>query len=121
MALIIYFSFGHEYIHAPAPYQFVIFLVCTAGTAWFLISGVLYMIRKTDSQLGYLIVSGINTLIFVGGMYLLLYPPFNTESTEELSDEISIEHRGDSTLMFHNSNLIYVEIGDSVILDLKNK
>lgn len=66
IAAITYSIWGHEYMHAPAPYHLVILLIFIMGVILFLVSIIRYGLNKSESQLSYAIVNGAHT-----GLYLI--------------------------------------------------
>ena len=73
---------------------------------------------KTDKLKGIIITNSIIIL----SCFLYVAIPIYLDSTEKTfieSDFVRTEIKGDTTKLYHNNNLIFIKVKDSVILDLR--
>jgi hypothetical protein len=119
IAGIAYAIIGNPYIHAPGIHHLILFLTLVIGLTWTLISvGIFFFKTKTEKLRG-IIVS--NSLIIIS-CFLYVAIPIYLDSNEKTfieSDFVRTEIKGDTTELYHNDNLIYIKVKDSVILDLR--
>lgn len=71
-------------------------------------------------MLGYIYVNGIAAISFIVYMWILLHPEPLPEPGELDQDQLYIARTGDSVLIFHNENLIYLKVVDSVYMDFRD-
>ena len=71
-------------------------------------------------MLGHILVNGIATISFIILMWILLRPEPMLEPMDVNSDQLLVSRSGDSTLIFHNENIIFIKVKDSVYLDLRD-
>ena len=119
IAGIAYSIIGNPYIHAPGVHHLILFLTLVIGLIWTLISiGIFFFKTKTEKLKG-IIIS--NSLIIIS-CFLYVAIPIYIDSNEKTfieSDFVRTEIKGDTTELYHNDNLIYIKVKDSVILDLR--
>ena len=119
IAGISYVTIGHPYIHAPGVHHLILFLTLIIGIIWTLTSiGVFIFKSKTDKLKGIIIANSIIIL----SCFLYVAIPIYLDSTEKTfieSDFVRTEVKGDTTKLYHNNNLIFIKVKDSVILDLR--
>ncbi|WP_203256762.1 hypothetical protein [Hyunsoonleella ulvae] len=119
IAGIAYAIIGNPYIHAPGIHHLILFLTLVIGLIWNFISiGTFFFKAKTEKLKG-IIIS--NSLIIIS-CFLYVAIPIYLESNEKTfieSDFVRTEIKGDTTKLYHNDNLIYIKVKDSVILDLR--
>ncbi|WP_299315999.1 hypothetical protein [uncultured Aquimarina sp.] len=119
IAGIAYAIIGNPYIHAPGVHHLILFLTLVIGIIWVLISiGFFFFKAKTDKLKGIIITNSIIIL----SCFLYVAIPIYLDSTEKTfieSDFVRTEIKGDTTKLYHNNNLIFIKVKDSVILDLR--
>ena len=119
IAGISYVTIGHPYIHAPGAHHFILFFTLVIGIIWTLINiGIYFFKTKTDKLKAIIITNSIIVL----SCFLYVAIPIYLDSTEKTfieSDSVRTEVKGDTTELYHNDNLIYIKVKDSVILDLR--
>ena len=119
VAGIAYAIIGNPYIHAPGVHHLILFLTLVIGLFWTLSScGIFFFKVKTDNLKGIIFT---NSLIIVS-CFLYVSIPIYFDSTEKAfieSDFVRTEIKGDTTELYHNDNLIFIKVKDSVILDLR--
>ncbi|WMI68234.1 hypothetical protein [Mangrovimonas sp. YM274] len=119
IAGISYAIIGNPYIHAPGVHHLILFLTSIIGLIWTLISiGVYFFKAKTDSLKGIIIT---NSLIIISCFLYVSIPIYlnSNQKTFIESNFVRTEVKGDTTELYHNDNLIYIKVKDSVILDLR--
>jgi hypothetical protein len=117
---LIYYSADSHYTHGPNLYHLTFVLTILIGTIWLIVATIIYFSKSNKNMIGHMLVNGIATISFVVFMWVLLHPEPLPEPAELDKDELSVARTGDSTLIFHNEHLIYLKVGDSVYLDLKD-
>ncbi len=119
IAGISYLTIGHPYIHAPAIHHIIIFLTLVIGIIGTLISLLLYLFKtKTPLLKGILITNSIIiTACFL--FIVLLVQLYKREDKPIVSEQVFSEVKGDTTRMYHNNNLIFIKVKDSILLDLR--
>lgn len=119
IAGIVYAIIGNPYIHAPGIHHLILFLTLVIGLIWTLISTGIFFFNAKSEKLKGIIIS--NSLIIIG-CFLYVGIPIYLDSNEKTfieSDFVRTEIKGDTTELYHNNNLIYIKVKDSVILDLR--
>ena len=119
IAGIAYAIIGNPYIHAPGIHHLILFLTLIIGVIWTLISLVIYFFKVKTEKLKGIIIS--NSLVIIS-CFLIVAIPIYLDSNEKTfieSDFVRTEIKGDTTKLYHNNNLIYFKVKDSVILDLR--
>ncbi|WP_027391822.1 hypothetical protein [Aquimarina latercula] len=119
IAGIAYAIIENPYIHAPGFHHLILFLTLVVGLIWTLTStGIFFFKERTDKLKG-IIIS--NSLI-ITCCFLYVAIPIYLDSNKKTfieSDFVRTEVKGDTTELYHNDNLIYIKVKDSVILDLR--
>ena len=119
IAGISYAIIGNPYIHAPGVHDLILFLTLVIGLIWTLISIGFFFFKAKTGKLKGIIIS--NSLIIIS-CFLYVATPIYLDSNKKTivkSDLVRTETKGDTTELYHNDNLIYIKVKDSVILDLR--
>lgn len=116
LAALSYAIVGHPYIHAPGLHHIVLFLTFAGGFIFTLLLTVKYILETRTWKLrGILLTNMVAILSFILVIYNSLHE--EKDSAAERGDEISISENGDTTIMYHNKNIIYMKVKDSVLLN----
>ena len=114
---LIYYSADSHYAHGPNLYHLTFALTIFIGTIWLIVATIIYLRKANKNMLGHILVNGIVTISFIAYTWILVHPEPLPEPGELDRDQLSIARKGDSTLIFHNENLIYLKVADSVHMD----
>ena len=117
---LIYYSMDSHYAHGPNLYHLTFVLTICIGTIWLVVATIIYFTKKNQKMLGHILVNGIATASFIVYMWIILHPDPLPEPTDLDQDQLSVARTGDSILIFHNENLIYLKIADSVYIDFRD-
>jgi hypothetical protein len=119
IAGISYLTIGHPYIHAPGLHHLIIFLTLIIGLSWTLASVITFFFKIRTEKLKWIIIS--NGLIIISCFLYVAVPIYyNSKEVDEIkSNTIHTEIKNDTTELYHNGNLIYIKVKDSVLLDLR--
>ncbi|AUC79950.1 hypothetical protein CW736_11505 [Nonlabens sp. MB-3u-79] len=119
IAGIVYLIIGHPYIHAPGIHHFILLLTVLIGLIWTIISLAIYFFKeKTKTLSGFILTN----LIIIIGCALYIEAPLYLDSKKKNNvptEFIKTEVTGDTTKIYHNENLIFIKVKDSVLLDLR--
>ncbi len=119
IAGIAYAVIGNPYIHAPGIHHLILFLTLIIGLIWTLTSIVFFFFKaKTDKLKGVIITNSFIIICCFLYVAIPIYLDSNKKTLIE-PDFIHSEIKGDTTELYHNNNLIYIKVKDSVILDLR--
>ncbi|WP_045468078.1 hypothetical protein [Winogradskyella sp. PG-2] len=119
IAGISYLTIGNPYKHASGVHHFLLFLTLIVSIVWTLASiGTFFFIKKTNTLKGIIIANSLLILCCILYVVIPIYLDSNKETYIE-SDFVRTEIKGDTTQLYHNDNLIYIKVKDSVILDLR--
>lgn len=116
---VAYLVVGHPYIHAPALYHWIIALTFVGGTVWMLAAAVRYLAGERTPQLGGVVIT--NALAVFGCavfLYAILHASDESDTSETSSGEVKFLSRGDTTTLTRDGDIIYMQVGDSVLLNL---
>ena len=117
LAGLSYLIVGHPYIHAPGLHHWLIFLTFLGGFIWALAATVNYLTgTRTPKLRGIIFTNTVAVVSFVLVLYRILHEERDTVA-EEAGDEISMSQNGDTTILYHNENIIYMKVQDSVLLN----
>jgi hypothetical protein len=119
IAGIAYAIIGNPYIHAPGVHHIILLLTLVTGLIWTLISLVSFIFKSKSKKLKGTIITNILVIL---SCFLYVAIPIYLDSTEKTfieSDIIRTEVKGDTTELYHNDNLIFIKVKDSIILDLR--
>ena len=119
VAGISYLTIGHPYIHAPGLHHLILFLTLVTGLIWTFISlGKFYFKIKTLELKGIIIT---NSIIIISCFLYVVIPIYSdqTENPIDKSNFVRTEKKGDTTYIYHNDNLIFIKVKDSVLMDLR--
>ncbi len=112
---ISYAIIGHPYIHAPGVHHLILSLTLVIGLIWTLSSiGIFFFKRKTQKLKGIILTNSIIIIL----CYLYVSIPLYLNRPIQ-SDSIETAVKGDTTKIYHNNNLIYIKVKDSILLDLR--
>ncbi len=119
IAGIAYSIIGNPYIHAPGVHHLILFLTVVIGLIWTLISLGVFIFKGKSQKLKGIIIT--NAIIITGCFSYVAIPIYldSTKKTYIESDFVRTEVKGDTTELYHNDNLIFIKVKDSVILDLR--
>jgi len=119
IAGIVYAIIGNPYIHAPGFHHLILFLTLVIGLIWTLASiGIFFFKAKTNNLRGIIVT---NSLIIVS-CFLYVSVTIYLDSTEKTfieSNFVRTEVKGDTIELYHNDHLIFIQVKDSVLLDLR--
>lgn len=120
LAGLTYWKTADDYVHGPGFFIILIFLIAIIGAIWLAVAIVLSVIGHKYKNSADIIVNGINTI----GIVLTILIVFQREPKSEIhnknSDEWRVEQNGDSSVLYHNDNLIYLRVADSVYMDFRD-
>ncbi|WP_034894732.1 hypothetical protein [Gillisia sp. Hel_I_29] len=119
LAGIAYLIIGNPYIHAPGIHHLILFLTLVVGLIWMLISLGKFIFQKKTLNLKGIIIT--NSVIIIGSFLCVTIPIYLDQNSEEKiqSDFVRTEKVGNTIKMYHNDNLIFIKVKDSVLLDLR--
>jgi cytochrome bd-type quinol oxidase subunit 2 len=119
IAGIIYLIVGNPYIHAPGLHHLIMLLTLILGIIWTVYSIIIYFLKRKTQTLFEIIIT--NLIIILSLLFYIFYPTIfkNKTSNPKITNEILTKMKGDSTEIFHNGNLIYLKVKDSILLDLR--
>ncbi len=121
MALVAlsYFTVSHTYMHGPALYHLVFILTFIGGFLWLIAATVKYFTgHPTDSLKGVIVSNLIICLSFLGFVVFISREDKDIDELKSNEDQITMDSSGDTTTMYHNGNLVYIQVKDSIILNL---
>lgn len=116
----IYYSADSHYAHGPNLYHLTFVLTIFIGTIWLVVATIIYFTKENRKMLGHILVNGIATASFIVYMWIILQPDPLPEPTDLDQDQLSVARTGDSTFIFHNENLVYLKVADSVYIDFRD-
>ena len=119
IAGIAYTIIENPYTRAPRVHHLILFLTLVIGLNWTLGSCWIFFFKaKTDKLKGIILT---NSLIIMSCFLYVTIPIYldPTKKTLIESDIIRTEIKEDTTKLYHNDNLIFIKVKDSVILDLR--
>lgn len=118
---VLYFSGEFNYAHGPTLYHLTYLVTVLIGVIWLLISAFIYFNKNIKHMLGYIYVNSIVTIAAVIYIFILLRPPSgDTEEFKNAEEILEVLNIGDTSMLLYNSNIIYLQINDSVHLDLRD-
>ncbi|WP_412986065.1 hypothetical protein [Pontimicrobium sp. IMCC45349] len=118
IAITTYLIYGHPYIHAPGIHHFIILITLIIGFIWMIISLLFVVIKKNSKHKGMLTVHF--TILFSCFLYFYFsIKPFSKKESITESNSVKTIKKKDSILIYHNSNLVFLKVKDSVHLDLR--
>jgi len=120
IAGLAYAIIGHPYIHAPGVHHLILLLTLVIGIIWTVTSiGFFFLKAKSDKLKGIIIT---NSIIILSCFLYVAIPIYidSQEKTTVESEKVHTEINGDTTKLFHNDNLIYMKVKDSIIIDFEN-
>ena len=120
-AWLIYLIYGHPYIHAPGFHHLMIGLTLFVGFFWMLSAIFYFFFKKKSTKLKSFIIS--NLIILFCFIFYLTYTLLEVNNNDRLKDnhsknEIKMESKGDTTYVYHNKNIVYIKVKDSILLNL---
>lgn len=116
LAALSYAVVGHPYIHAPGVHHWLIFLTFTGSLVWAIAAVVRYISgTRTWKLKGIILTNTLAVLAFILAIYLILRE--EGEGITEVKEEISMSEHGDTTTLYYNDNIIYMEVRDSIVLN----
>lgn len=113
-----YLIIGHPYIHAPGVHHIILFLTFIGGAAWLILAAIRYLIVKRSSFLAGVIAG--NAVVIAAFVVVVWYEISRSERAiagTDRDDQISMSIAGDTTMYYHNDNIIYMKVGDTVLLN----
>lgn len=119
LAGISYKTIGHSYIHAPGVHHLILFLTIATGLIWNILSMGTFFFRRKTKELKWVILTHSTLLL---GCFLYIVIPIYLDSDKKTinsSNTVQTLIKGDTTKIYHNDNLIYIKVRDSVLLDLR--
>lgn len=118
MAFLTYKFFGHGYAHAPRLHYLILFASWAGGCLWAIVS--IYK-RLTGADVAYYRGTALVNLAVVAIAFLWFYrerQAFKRVSPDEKAPQaITTEFSGDTAIVRHDGNIVFLRIGDSVYLD----
>lgn len=122
LAFIVYKIAGLSYPHAPALYQIVLFALWLGGCAWALFS---IINRFLGKHVAYNRGAALAHIVICSAAFVVVYPDIRVANREEAGgvnqNSITTKFSGDTTIVRHQGNIVYIKIGDSVYLDELSK
>lgn len=116
LAALAYAVVGHPYIHAPGLHHWLIFLTFAGSFTWTLAALVKYISGTRTAKLkGILLTNALAVVSFILVIYTILRE--EGEGVTEVREEISMSKNGDTTILYHNDNIIHMKVRDSVLLN----
>jgi hypothetical protein len=115
---VAYLVVGHPYIHAPGLYHWIIALTFLGGAIWMLAAAVSYLTKERTAQLGGVVIT--NVLAVFGCavfLYAILHASDESDTSETSTDEMILSSRGDTATLTRDGDIIYMRVGDSVLLN----
>jgi len=120
LAWLIYSIFGHPYIHAPGFHHFIIFFTLIVGIIWTIIAILNFYIKRKTQKLKSFIIT--NLIVIIGLISSFIYDMKDYNNVEFESkppkNQIISETKGDTTNVFHNGNIVFIKVKDSILLNL---
>ncbi len=119
IAWLIYSIYGHPYIHAPGFHHLIVFFTFLIAIFWTIGAILFFFLKKKSIALKSFIVTN---LIFISCFSFYIYYSLVSENQNDPFDnepknEIISETKGDTTFVYHNGNVVYMKVKDSVLLD----
>jgi hypothetical protein len=118
LAGLSYVVFGQGYAHGPGLHHAIILLTFAGGTMWGFLAILYYLTEKrTESLKGIILGNVLMTVGFSVFMTVLFGNERNPVEPDDRPDKIVVEESADTTTMYHNVNVFYYKVGDSVLIN----
>lgn len=122
LAYITYLIVGHVYTHALALHHIVLFVAWLGGCAWGIYS---IVNRFLGNNITYNRGVALVHIVVCSAAFLVVYREYNTTrrdaATYSRQNSITTEFSGDTAIVRHNGNIIFLRIADSVYYDQLSK
>lgn len=122
LAFIVYLVLGRSYQHAPALHHIILFALWLGGCAWALFS---IINRFLGKNVAYNRGAALAHIVVCSAAFVVVYQDIRLEEREEAGginqSSITTEFSGDTTIVRHHGNIVYIKIGDSVYIDELSK
>lgn len=116
LAGISYLIIGHPYGHAPGMHHLILFSTFVGGLCWTIGAAIkAFTGRRSQRLRGILLTNTLAVLGFVGFFYDITRP--DHETVQEESVDLNMTHHGDTAIVFHGDNIIYLRVKDSVLIN----
>jgi hypothetical protein len=117
LAGISYLIISHPYIHAPGMHHLILLGTFAGGLGWIIGAGIKALKGLRSSRLrGILLTNAVVILGFLGFLYNMSRP--DHETVHEEGVELNMTHHGDTAIISDGDNIIYMRVGDSVLMNL---
>jgi hypothetical protein len=118
IAGLVFLIFGHPYIHAPGLHHIIIFLTFITGVIVLIAAILAYFLKKKSKKLQFFIISNL-IIIFSFAIYVwsIIYVDNGDDDINIQNNTVSTEYKGDTTYVYHNGNIVYIQVKDSVLLN----
>src|SRR5687767_13299178 len=111
---IVYTIFGQGYAHAPGPHYMVIFFTLVGGVLWTMGSTYKFFFHDKSNVAKGIIVSNLFVIVCsIAFIYYIINS--DNDSSYNLNgpaENIQADRHGDTTIIHHNGNIIYIRIKD---------
>lgn len=115
LATISYFMIGQRYIHAPGLHHLIILFTIGAGLIWLVLGLIKYLSVGGSATLKGVLAANAFTIL---GFMVFTYAIFHSENEPEVeTDSITLSQDGDTTTLRHNGDIVYIKVGDSVLIN----
>ena len=116
LAGLSYNIIGHPYAHAPGLHHLILLMTFAGGILWTIGAALKHFTIASSWTLKGILFTNIFAIAVFAA---ILYSELSSEETSTASseEEISMSKNGDTTVLYYNDNIIYVQIGDSVQLN----
>jgi len=120
IAGVLYLIFGQGYAHAPGPHYLVIFFAFVGGMGWAAFSILRFFTQTKSEELKGAIFS--NLIVIFGFISFIYYSQYRYSKSFDgyKSDQpilLETEVHGDTTIIRHHENIVYISVKDSVHLN----